>query len=88
LHPVPRERYVAVAEWGGGSVAREAKALAPSACVWAEQGKGTAPVLFQKILDCAIRCRDPFVRLEKRWIVRRLARLFAHRAGGSAEGAR
>jgi hypothetical protein len=73
LHPVPRERYVAVAEWGGGSVAREAKALAPSACVWAEQGKGTAPVLYQKILDCAIRCRDPFVRLEKRWIVRRLA---------------
>jgi hypothetical protein len=64
---------VAVAEWRGGSVAREAKALAPSACVWAEQGKGTAPVLYQKILDCAVRCRDPFVRLEKRWIVRRLA---------------
>src|SRR5580700_5683811 len=72
LGSLGRERYVAVAEWRGGSVAREAKALAPSACVWAEQGKGTAPVLYQKILDCAVRCRDPFVRLEKRWIVRRL----------------
>jgi hypothetical protein len=73
LGSLGRERYVAIAEWRGGSVAREAKALAPSACVWAEQGKGTAPILYQKIIDCAVRCRDPFVRLEKRWIVRRLA---------------
>src|SRR5580700_11174726 len=73
LGSLGRERYVAVAEWRGGSVAREAKALAPSACLWAEQGKGTAPILYQKILDCAVRCRDPFVRLQKRWIVRRLA---------------
>jgi hypothetical protein len=73
LGSLGRERYVAVAEWRGGSVCREAKALTSSACVWAEQGKGTAPVLYQKILDCAVRCRDPFVRLEKRWIVRRLA---------------
>jgi hypothetical protein len=55
------------------SVAREAKALAPSACVWAEKGKGTAPILYQEILDRSVRCRDPFVRFEKRWIVRRLA---------------
>jgi hypothetical protein len=63
---------VALVEWRGGSVAREAKALAPSACVWAANGKGT-DILYQKILDCAVRCRDPFVRLQKRWIVRRLA---------------
>jgi hypothetical protein len=41
--------------------------------VWAERGKGTAPILYQEMLDDAIRCRDPFVRLQKRWIVRRLA---------------
>jgi hypothetical protein len=29
--------------------------------------------LYQKILDTAIRCQDPFVRFQKRWIVRRLA---------------
>ena len=66
LGSLGRERYVALAQWHGGSVAREAKALAPA--VWQK-----GPILYQKILDTAIRCRDPFVRLEKRWIVRRLA---------------
>ena len=73
LGSLGRERYVALAEWHGGSVAREAKALAPSACVWAERGKGNAPILYEEILNVAVRCRDPFVRLQKRWIVRRLA---------------
>ena len=73
LGSLGRERYVAIADWRGGSIAREAKALAPSACFWAAEGKGTAPILYQKILDTAIRCRDPFVRFQKRWIVRRLA---------------
>jgi len=73
LGSLGRQRFVALAEWRGGSVAREAKALAPSACLWAEKGKGTAPILYQEMLDEAVRCRDPFVRLQKRWIVRRLA---------------
>ncbi len=73
LGSLGRERYVAVADWRGGSVSREAKALAPSACVWAERGKGTAPIRYQEILDRSVRCGDPFVRLRKRWIVRRLA---------------
>ncbi len=73
LGSLGRERFVAVAEWDGGSVAREAKALAPSACVWAEDGKGNAPIHYQEIIDEAVRCPDPFVRLRKRWIVRRLA---------------
>jgi hypothetical protein len=73
LGSLGRQRYVALAQWRGGSVAREAKALAPSACVWAEERKGTAPILYNQIVDHAVRCRDPFVRLQKRWIVRRLA---------------
>ena len=73
LGSLGRQRYVGIADWRGGSVAREAKALAPSACVWASQGKGTAPILYQKVLTTAVRCRDPFVRFQKRWIVRRLA---------------
>ncbi|MCX6628550.1 MAG: DUF2252 family protein [Candidatus Solibacter sp.] len=73
LGSLGRERYAAIADWRGGSIAREAKALAPSACIWAREGKGTAAILYQEILDSAIRCRDPFVRLQKRWIVRRLA---------------
>src|SRR5581483_4088784 len=73
LGSLGRERYVAIAEWDGGSVAREAKALAPSACIWAERGKGTDKIHYQEILDCAVRCPDPFVRLYKGWIIRRLA---------------
>src|SRR5664279_2509183 len=73
LGSLGRERYVALADWRGGSIAREAKALAPSACFWAREGKGAAPILYQEILNTAIRCRDPFVRFQKRWIVRRLA---------------
>src|SRR5213076_1613357 len=43
-----------------------------SACVWAEEA-GNAKILYQEALDTAVRSRDPFVRLQKRWIVRRLA---------------
>ena len=73
LGSLGRQRYVAIAEYRGASVAREAKALAPSACVWAEEGGGTASIQYQEILDRAVRCPDPFVRLQRRWIVRRLA---------------
>jgi hypothetical protein len=73
LGSLGRERYVATASWRGGTVAREAKALAPSACVWAEEGSGSAPIEYQEIIDRSIRCPDPFVRLQRRWIVRRLA---------------
>jgi hypothetical protein len=73
LGSLGRQRYVALGDWCGGSVAREAKALAPSACVWAERGEGTAPIQYQEAIDRAVRCPDPFVHLRKRWIVRRLA---------------
>ena len=72
LGSLGRQRYVAIADWRGGTVAREAKVLAPSACVWAEGAK-TAPILYEQMLETAVRCRDPFVRFDKRWIVRRLA---------------
>jgi hypothetical protein len=73
LGSLGRERFVALADWRGGSVAREAKALAPSACLWAQRGESAASILYQKILDTSVRCPDPFVRLKNRWIVRRLA---------------
>jgi uncharacterized protein (DUF2252 family) len=72
LGSLGRERYVAIAEWHGGSVAREAKALVPSAAEWAA-GARTGKIRYQDILVAAVRCRDPFVRLQKKWIVRRLA---------------
>jgi hypothetical protein len=72
LGSLGRERYVAIAEYRGGKIAREAKALAPSASVWA-QGAKVRGLWYEEILDGAVRAADPFVRVKGRWIVRRLA---------------
>jgi hypothetical protein len=66
-------RYVAIADWHGGRIAREAKALVPSASHWAQNCDGHAEILYQTIINRAVRCPDHFVQLRGRWIVRRLA---------------
>ncbi len=66
-------RYVAIADWNGGRIAREAKALVSSACYWAKDHQGPPEILYQAILSRAVRCVDPFVQLRGRWIVRRLS---------------
>ncbi len=66
-------RYVAIADWNGGRIAREAKALVSSACYWAADHEGPAEILYQTVISRAVRCLDPFVQLRGRWIVRRLS---------------
>jgi hypothetical protein len=66
-------RYVAIADWHGGRIAREAKALVSSACYWAKDHQGPPEILYQTIISRAVRCLDPFVQLRGRWIVRRLS---------------
>jgi Uncharacterized protein conserved in bacteria (DUF2252) len=66
-----RRRYLALAEWRGGSIAREAKELTISAWCWARSSKSR--IFYEEILERAIRVRDPFVRVRGRWIIRRLA---------------
>ncbi len=73
LGSLGRERYVAIALYRGARIAREAKALAPSACFWADLENASQRICYQQILDRAVRAIDPFVRLKGRWIVRRLA---------------
>ncbi len=73
LGSLGRPRYVALADWKGGKIAREAKALVPSGAVWAHDRSGPAEIFYQAIVDRAVRCRDPYVQLEGHWIVRRLA---------------
>jgi hypothetical protein len=69
-------RYVAIADWHGGHLAREAKALVPSSSYWVQtlgdKHAGPAEILYQTIINRAVRCPDPFVQLRGRWIVRRL----------------
>jgi uncharacterized protein (DUF2252 family) len=72
LGSLGRQRYVAIAEFHGGKIAREAKALVPSAAVWACSAKSSA-IYYEDILERAVRSIDPFVHRKGRWIVRRLA---------------
>jgi len=67
-----RQRFLALANWRGARIAREAKSMAPSACVWAK-GTGASRILYSEILKRAVRCEDPFVQIRGRWLLRRLA---------------
>ncbi len=72
LGSLGRQRFLALADWNGGLIAREAKALVPSACVWLN-GKSDARSQYEKVITQAIRCPDPSLEVRKSWIVRRLA---------------
>ncbi|PYO97803.1 MAG: hypothetical protein DMD60_05760 [Gemmatimonadetes bacterium] len=89
LGSLGRQRFVALAVWRGGRVAREAKALAPSACTLAANGAGetggmvrravwvlsgaTRKIHYDAILRRGVRCPDPCVKVDGAWLVRRLA---------------
>jgi len=66
-----RPRYVAIAEWRGGRVVREAKALVPSAWDWAH-GRSRAAPQFMRFAN-AHRASDPYLRQRGNFVVRRLA---------------
>ncbi len=72
LGSLGRRRYVALASWRGGSIAREAKELCESAWLFAHPQRNPG-ILYQEALERSVRCSDPFVQLRGRWLVRRLA---------------
>jgi uncharacterized protein DUF2252 len=61
-----RPRFVALAEWRGAGVAREVKATAPSAWLWARGGAAPSR-------GAVASSADPTVKQVGRWLVRRLA---------------
>jgi hypothetical protein len=65
-------RVMAVVTWHGAHIVREAKQLTPSAWIWSEHLKSNQ-VLSHKLIDTAIRVRDPHVHFTEHWVVRRLA---------------
>ena len=67
-----RPRFVACAEWRGGHIVREAKALAPSAWTWAHE-KPKARSRFLEAVRGKHRSPDPWLDVDKHFIVRRLA---------------
>ena len=72
LGSLGRIRLVALAECNGGKIAREAKALVPSSIYWTH-GAGQPELMYQVIINRAVRSPDPFVQMRGRWIVRRLS---------------
>ena len=72
LGSLGRTRLVALAECNGSKVAREAKALVPSSVYWAH-GADPQELMYQVIINRAVRSPDPFVQMRGRWIVRRLS---------------
>jgi hypothetical protein len=68
-----RPRFAGIYEWRGGYMAREVKARVPSAWTWANDGsvKDNANAL-PRIWKGAVRCQDPYLKVTRRWIVKRL----------------
>ncbi len=72
LGSLGRERYTALAQWCGGNIAREAKALLPSAAVWAA-ASSVEQIYYQRILSVKIGAPDPFLGVRDGWVLRRLS---------------
>jgi hypothetical protein len=67
-----RPRFLAIGEWKGALIAREAKAVLPSACAWLD-GRSSRHAYVEEILEVAVRAHDPFQRVGNGWLIRRLS---------------
>jgi hypothetical protein len=72
LGSLGRERFTGLGKWQGGNIAREAKAWALSACLFA-QAKRAGPLYIVDILRSAVRAHDPYWKISGAWIARRLS---------------
>jgi uncharacterized protein (DUF2252 family) len=66
-------RFVALGEHQGGYIAREAKATVPSASVWSAGESGRGEKYYERAIAAAVRSHDPFQKVVKAWVVRRLS---------------
>jgi hypothetical protein len=74
LGSLGRERVVGIGECEGGLVAREAKALGPSAAARGARHSHRRTWLgYRETVRHAVRCPDPSLRVLRHWIIRRLA---------------
>ncbi len=66
-------RFVGIAEWKGGWIGREVKAIAPPASVWLSGSTQKAHPYYARAIEHAVRSRDPFQAIDGRWLIRRLS---------------
>ena len=72
LGSLGRERFTGLGVWLGGQIAREAKSCAASACAFAD-GMTAATILIDEIVRRAVRVPDPFWKVTRGWMARRLS---------------
>ena len=65
-------RILALSSWQGAFIAREAKAIRTSAWAW-YKNVSSDQLYGAKLVDRAVRVKDPCVRFHGHWLVRRLA---------------
>jgi hypothetical protein len=73
LGSLGQKRFVAIARWQGGFIAREAKSMLPSACSRLNDQIGHRQSYYEKAISSAIRSPDPFQVIEGSWLIRRLS---------------
>jgi Uncharacterized protein conserved in bacteria (DUF2252) len=66
-------RFVAIAEYRGGCIAREAKKLLPSANLWLSGRISHRQLYYLKAIRSAIRSPDPYQTTVGTWLIRRLS---------------
>ena len=73
LGSLGQERFVAIADWQGGCIAREAKLMVPSACSWLNDEIKHRQSFYEKAISSAVRSPDPFQVIDGSWLIRRLS---------------
>jgi uncharacterized protein (DUF2252 family) len=73
LGSLGQRRFVAIVMHEGGHLAREAKAIIPSASVWKDGVKGHGQHYYEKTISSAVRSHDPFQLVSGNWLIRRLS---------------
>jgi hypothetical protein len=68
-----QQRFVAIADWNGGCIAREAKAMLPSACIWLQGKQGRGQSYYRETIRSAVRSHDPYQEISGPWLIRRLS---------------
>ncbi len=68
-----QQRFVAIANWQGGCIARECKATVPSSCSWLRDEVGDRQSYYERAIRSAVRSHDPFQAIEGAWLIRRLS---------------
>jgi len=68
-----QQRFVAIAQWCGAWIAREAKATIPSSCAWLNGTVDHCQTYYETAIKSAVRSHDPYQKMVGGWLIRRLS---------------